>query len=93
MDGEPEENETVTIRFTTMSANVQDFDYNVTVIDATGEGPTVLCLCIYTVCRPVYCMFVSKQLHTVGVFRIFFRGRGSKLVLEKYESDVLFSLL
>ena len=72
MDGEPEENETVTIRFTTMSANVQDFDYNVTVIDATGEGPTVLY--VYTVCRPVYCMFVSKQLHTVGVFRIFLKG-------------------
>ena len=46
LDEVPEGNETVTIIFTTTSANVQDFDYNVTVVDATGEGPTVLCVSV-----------------------------------------------
>ncbi|CAI8027895.1 Protein sidekick-2, partial [Geodia barretti] len=42
LDEVPEGNETVTIIFTTTSANVQDFDYNVTVVDATvnhTDGP------------------------------------------------------
>ena len=50
LDGEPELAEMVTIRFTAASANVQDFDHSITVIDATGEVPTVLCV--------VYCMLV-----------------------------------
>ena len=47
LDEVPELAEMVTISFIAASANVQDFDYNVTVVDATGEGPTVLCVCMY----------------------------------------------
>ena len=44
LDEEPELAEMVTISFITASANVQDFDHSITVRDATGEGPTVLCV-------------------------------------------------
>ena len=73
LDGEPEENETVTIRFTTASANVQDFDYTITVVDATGEGPTVLCVCVYPLLTCV--LYVCFQATTYcRCFQNYFRG-------------------
>ena len=45
-DTEPELTEMVTISFTTASANVEALEYTITVIDATGEGPTVLCVSV-----------------------------------------------
>ena len=61
-DTEPEGNETVTIIFTTASANVQDFNYTITVIDATGEGPTVLCVCMPSVDMCTVCLFPSNYI-------------------------------